>query len=115
MQVYELIIVGGGAAGMLCAIEAKKAGLNNILLIEKDDILGGALSSGNYNISNKSNTTGKLYKEYLINEFNKYDIKTKLSTMVLKIEENNEVICTSSTNGIEKMEQKKVLEKLYLW
>lgn len=109
MQVYELIIVGGGAAGMLCAIEAKKAGLNNILLIEKDDIFGGALSSGNYNISNKSNITGKSYKEYLIDEFNKYDIQTKLSTMVLKIEDNNEVLCTSSINGIEKIKGEKII------
>ena len=48
MAVYELIIVGGGAAGMLCAIEAKKSGIKNVLLIEKDNILGGALCLGNY-------------------------------------------------------------------
>ena len=36
MAVYELIIVGGGAAGMLCAIEAKRLGIKNVLLIEKD-------------------------------------------------------------------------------
>ena len=47
MNMYDLIIVGGGAAGMLCAIEAKKVGMNNILLIEKDNILGGALTLGN--------------------------------------------------------------------
>ena len=109
MKSYELIIVGGGAAGILCAIEAKKAGLNNILLIEKDNVLGGALSSGNYNISNKSNVTGKLYKEYLIEEFDKYDIETKLNTMVLKIEDNNEVLCTSPDNGIEKIKGEKII------
>ena len=54
MEVYELIIVGGGAAGMLCAIEAKKEGIKNVLLIEKDNVLGGALCSGNYNISNEN-------------------------------------------------------------
>ena len=103
MDAYELIIVGGGAAGMLCAIEAKKAGLNDILLIEKDNMLGGALCSGNYNISNELNITGKFYRKYLIEEYEKFNIETKLNTMVLKIEENNEVLCTSSATGIEKI------------
>lgn len=109
MKSYELIIVGGGAAGMLCAIEAKKAGIKDILLIEKDNMLGGALSSGNYNISNELNITGKFYRKYLIEEFEKYDIETKLDTMVLKVEENNEVLCTSSANGIEKIKGDKII------
>lgn len=109
MESYELIIVGGGAAGMLCAIEAKKAGLKNILLIEKDNILGGALSSGNYNISKESDITGKFYRNQLIEEYDKYDIDTKLNTMVLKIEENNEVLCTSPANGIEKIKGDKII------
>ena len=109
MDAYELIIVGGGAAGMLCAIEAKKAGLNDILLIEKDNILGGALCSGNYNISNELNITGKFYRKYLIEEYEKCNIETKLNTMVLKIEENNEVLCTSSANGIEKIKGDKII------
>ena len=109
MDAYELIIVGGGAAGMLCAIEAKKAGLNDILLIEKDNILGGALCSGNYNISNELNITGKFYRKYLIEEYEKFNIETKLNTMVLKIEENNEVLCTSSATGIEKIKGDKII------
>lgn len=109
MDAYELIIVGGGAAGMLCAIEAKKAGLNDILLIEKDNMLGGALCSGNYNISNELNITGKFYRKYLIEEYEKCNIETKLNTMVLKIEENNEVLCTSSANGIEKIKGDKII------
>ena len=72
MQTYDLIIVGGGAAGMLCAIEAKKLAMNKVLLIEKDNELGGALSLGNYNISNELKITGKYYKKYLIEEFEKF-------------------------------------------
>lgn len=109
MEVYELIIVGGGAAGMLCAIEAKKAGIKDVLLIEKDNILGGALCSGNYNISNELKITGKFYRKYLIEEYERYNIETKLNTMVLKIEENNEVLCTSPANGIEKIKGEKII------
>ena len=39
MKEYNLIIVGGGAAGILCAIEANKKGMDNILLIEKNCII----------------------------------------------------------------------------
>ena len=109
MQTYDLIIVGGGAAGMLCAIEAKKLAMNKVLLIEKDNELGGALSLGNYNISNELKITGKYYKKYLIEEFEKFDIETKLNTMVLKIEEDNSVLCTSPTNGVEKIKGKKII------
>ncbi|MCC3870054.1 FAD-dependent oxidoreductase [Terrisporobacter mayombei] len=109
MEAYELIIVGGGAAGMLCAIEAKKSGIKSVLLIEKDNILGGALCLGNYNISNELKITGKFYRTYLIEEYERYNIETKLNTMVLKIEENNEVLCTSPANGIEKIKGEKVI------
>ena len=109
MEAYELIIVGGGAAGMLCAIEAKKSGIKNILVIEKDNILGGALCLGNYNISNELKITGKFYRTYLIEEYERYNIETKLNTMVLKIEENNEVLCTSPSNGIEKIKGEKII------
>ena len=109
MKVYELIIVGGGAAGMLCAIEAKKSGIKNILLIEKDNLLGGALCLGNYNISNELKITGKFYRKYLIEEYERCGIETKLNTMVLKIEDNNEVLCTSPANGIEKIKGEKII------
>lgn len=109
MEAYELIIVGGGAAGMLCAIEAKKSGIKNVLLIEKDNILGGALCLGNYNISNELKITGKFYRTYLIEEYERYNIETKLNTLVLKIEENNEVLCTSPANGIEKIKGEKII------
>ena len=109
MKVYDLIIVGGGASGLLCAIEAKKLEVEDVLLIEKDNVLGGALSSANFNISNELKITGKYYKKYLIEEFEKFDIETKLNTMVLKIEEDNSVLCTSPASGVEKIKGKKII------
>ena len=109
MQTYDLIIVGGGAAGMLCAIEAKKLAMNKVLLIEKDNELGGALSLGNYNISRENAINGQEYKKTLMERFDKCSVDLKLNTMVLKIEENNEVLCTSSEFGIEKIKGKKII------
>lgn len=109
MNSYDLIIIGGGAAGILCAIQGKKRGINNILIIEKDPMLGGMLSSGNYNISENEFITGKQYKERLIKELNSFDIEIKLNTMVLKIEDDNGVICTSTENGIEKIQGNQII------
>ena len=109
MKEYNLIIVGGGAAGILCAIEANKKGIDNILLIEKDPVLGGALNLGNYNISRENAINGQEYKKTLMERFDKCSVDFKLNTMVLKIEENNEVLCTSSEFGIEKIKGKKII------
>ena len=108
MREYDLIIIGGGASGLLLAINGKKDGIKNILLVEKDPILGGALNSADYNISEKGNLTGIEYKESLLKEFNELNIDVKLNTMVLKIEDSNEILCTSSEYGVEKIKGKKI-------
>ncbi len=109
MREYDLIIIGGGAAGLLSAISGKKDGIKNILLVEKDPILGGALNSADYNISEKGNLTGVEYKESLLKEFNELNIDLKLNTMVLKIEDSNEILCTSSECGVEKIKGKNII------
>lgn len=109
MREYDLVIVGGGASGILCAIEAYKKGIKNTLLIEKDPVLGGALNSGDFNISKNKNITGREYKENLMKEFDNTNTEVQLETMVLKIEDNNEAVCTSSKNGIEKIKAKNIV------
>lgn len=109
MREYDLIIIGGGASGLLSAINGKKDGIKNILLVEKDPILGGALNSADYNISEKDNLTGIEYKESLLKEFNELNIDIKLNTMVLKIEDSNEILCTSSEYGVEKIKGKNII------
>ena len=109
MREYDLIIIGGGAAGLLSAINGKKDGIKNILLVEKDPILGGDLKSAEYNISEKGNLTGIEYKESLLKEFNELNIDVKLNTMVLKIEDSNEILCTSSECGVEKIKGKNII------
>ena len=42
MKHYDLVIIGGGASGINCAIFAKLSGIDNVLVVEKEDSLGGA-------------------------------------------------------------------------
>lgn len=109
MREYDLIIVGGGASGMLCLIDAKNKGIENVLLIEKDPCLGGALNLGNYNISKVKNINGKEYKEELLKQINKLNVELKLNTMVLKIENDREVLCLSPSCGVEKVKGKSII------
>ncbi len=44
MKVYDLVVIGGGAAGMSSAISAQKNGVKNILVIEKESLFGFILN-----------------------------------------------------------------------
>ena len=109
MKVYDLIIIGGGAAGMLCAIEAKKNGIEDILVIEKNPSLGGALNLANYNISSVKELSGKEYLKNLSEEYNSLNIKTYLSSMVLNINDEGKGVCLSPERGMEELSAKNII------
>lgn len=101
MANYNLIIVGGGIAGISAAIEAKNKGIQRILLIEKEEALGGILKSVEYEI--KEGLTGEAYRIHIIEALKKLDIEIRLETTALKIEEHLTVACISGRKGIEKL------------
>lgn len=99
MKHYELIIVGGGAAGMLCAIEAKTKGIQSIALIEKEDCLGGALNLGDYNIGGTHNITGKEFKENIISAFYETNATLFLNSTALQVTDQTHVILVNPNDG----------------
>ena len=80
----DCIIVGGGAAGMVAAIEAKRAGVKSVLLVEKQACLGKKLSQtgngrANYtNLSMNANAYRSNHPEYIPSFLEQFDSKDSL-------------------------------------
>lgn len=87
---YDILIIGGGPAGMAAAIGAKKAGTDDILILERDSVLGGILNQCIHNgfglHTFKEELTGPEYAERYAEQVKKLDIPYELNTMVLDIQ-----------------------------
>lgn len=94
---YDLIVVGGGPAGLAAAYEAFMNGVNNILIIERDKELGGILNQCIHNgfglHTFKEELTGPEYSHRFIELVKNTNIEIKLDTMVLEIEEDKKNSC----------------------
>ena len=96
----NLVIIGAGPAGLAAAISAYDNGERDILVLEREDKMGGILNQCIHNgfglHTFKEELTGPEYAQRFIDEFNKRNIEVKLSTTVIKITENKNVLALSS-------------------
>lgn len=112
MLQFDLVVIGGGPAGLAAAIEAKKNGVDSILVIERDQELGGILNqcihSGFGLIEFKEELTGPEYAHRFIDELKSLQIQFMLHTMVIELNENKEIIAMSE-NGLILIHAKAVI------
>lgn len=100
----ELVIIGGGPAGMSAAIKAYECGIKDILIIERDNTLGGILNQcihngfGLHKFSEE--LTGPEYADRYEKRVNKLNIETKLNTMVLDVSNDKTICATNEDDGI---------------
>ena len=92
---YDLVIIGGGAAGLGAAITAKQNGIDSILLLEKNDKLGGILNQcihAGFGLNEfKEELTGPEYAARFIDEFNELKIESLVNTMVTKVNKDKTI------------------------
>ena len=92
MDRYDLIIIGGGPAGLAAAISAKEQGVTNLLILERDQELGGILNQCIHNgfglHTFKEELTGPEYAQRFIDRAAELEVPYKLQTMVLDISED---------------------------
>jgi len=118
MDMYNLscdvAIVGGGPAGLSAAVAAKKEGAQNVLVIERDESIGGILQQcihPGFGLSYfKEELTGPEYAGRFAKEAKELGVQFLLNSMVLEVnEQEGYVICINKDYGITKVEGKAVI------
>jgi NADPH-dependent 2,4-dienoyl-CoA reductase/sulfur reductase-like enzyme len=104
MTEHDIIIIGGGPAGLAAAVAARKAGVTDILILERDEFLGGILNQCIHNgfglHTFKEELTGPEYAARFIQMVEEEHIPYLLNTMVLDINSNKEVTIINKESGL---------------
>lgn len=104
MRNVDIVIVGGGPAGLAAAASAKKAGCDNILILERDSELGGILNQCIHNgfglHTFKEELTGPEYAGRFIDQVLELGIEYKLNTMVMDISKDKVVTAMNREDGL---------------
>ena len=108
MDKHQLVIIGGGSAGIACALGASENGLTNILVVERDFEYGGILQQCIHNgfglHTFNEELSGPAYAEKYFNLIkDNASIKFMFDSTVIKIEENN-ILTIQSTQGLIKVQ-----------
>ncbi|MBQ1244853.1 MAG: FAD-dependent oxidoreductase, partial [Clostridia bacterium] len=109
----ELVIIGGGPAGMSAAVAAYKAGVRDILILERDSSLGGILQQCIHNGFGLhkfgEELTGPEYAWRYEKEVKDLGIPHKLNTTVLEISEDKVITATNEQEGIFQLQAKAII------
>ena len=110
----DVAIIGGGPAGLAAAIAAKEEGAEKVLIIERDNALGGILQQcihPGFGLSRfKEELTGPEYYGRFVDRVKELNVEYMLNAMVLQVNhETNEIIATGSQYGLTCVQTKSIV------
>lgn len=109
----DLVVVGGGPAGLAAALKAWEGGLRDILILERDKELGGILNQCIHNGFGLhrfgEQLTGPEYASRYIDMLKDTRVKVQLDTMVLEVTPDKKVHCVSKAEGYQIIEAKSII------
>ena len=107
MKCYDLVVIGGGSGGISAAIAAYDNRVKDILVLEKEDYLGGILLQCIHNgfglHTFKEELTGPEYADRFVNELISRNIEYRVSSFVLeikKVDDSFEVVYSNKKEGL---------------
>ena len=113
MKTVDLVVIGSGAAGMAAAIEAKKNGIDDILILEKDERLGGILNQCIHNgfglTEFKEELTGPEYLQRFVDVVKEMGIPYKLNSQVIDLSRDKVVTYSNKEDGLVKLQAKAIV------
>lgn len=113
MRTIELVIIGGGSAGLASAISAYEHGIKDILILERDKELGGILQQCIHNgfglHTFKEELSGPAYAERYIDKINEYKIDVKLNAMVTHLRNDRTIEYVTPDEGYVTLQAKAVI------
>ena len=113
MKQYDIVIIGGGSAGLATAISAKDNGVESILILERDKELGGILNQcihNGFGLHNfKEELTGPEYVAKYEEKVKERNIEYKLNTMVIDINKEKIVTAVNREDGLFEIKAKAIV------
>ncbi len=111
---YDVVIVGGGPAGLAAAVSAKEEGAEKVLIVERDNALGGILQQcihPGFGLTRfKAELTGPEYYSRFVKKAEELGVETLLNSMVLEVNtDKKQVICTNSEYGMVCVQAKSIV------